>query len=294
MMRENNFLRTLLMTLMAAIMLGFISCSSGDDDMPAPPVEEPKDKNHEDWTKVTFTFHTGHLHGSKFHGSPMNEDVQYYKASQEISFQYDASGNLIKPDTPIRFIKGEYYALEIKYYDNEGQLMNQQFANEINAPIHQHFFITKEAMELDTQNPFTNADNILDYTYRDTDPVDEPLGENGSVLRENDPLGFKGYFSVNEAYTQFDLNVVLVHIINGDKFDENGNPYPFNDPNRAFFATQDLNLRIPVRVYTERPYEDMDQFFEDMANEFNITVEEAENDWQTQVDTPHDSGNYWM
>ncbi|MGI9526959.1 MAG: hypothetical protein ACR2MS_07610 [Weeksellaceae bacterium] len=294
-MKTNNFFKTVVYALFALIMVGLVSCNN-DDDMPVDPIKPSPEKGHDEWSKITFRFHMGHLHGSKFHASPYNEDVKYFKAMQEITYKYDDKGNLVLPEEPIRFIKDEYYALEIEYYDADGELINSEFATKENAPTHQHFFLTKDANVMDTDNPFTNAKNILDYTYRDTDPIDKMIDpEKGVILRpDNDPLGFKGYFKVNEAYTSFDLNVILVHIVNGNKLDSKGNAYPFDEPNKAFLGSQDTNLRIPVRVYTERPVNDTDQFFADMAKEFNITAEEAEEDWTKQVETPFESSNFWM
>lgn len=295
-MKTNNLFKTLMFAVMALIFVGITSCNN--DDEPVKPTDETEDKGHEEWSKVTFTFHKGHLHGSTFHGDPVNENVKYFKSEQEFTFQYDEKGNLTSSTEPIRLIKGAYYALEITYFNKNGERMNSEFTNEINAPIHQHFFLTKDAKVLDQPNqPFAKADNIIgSYFYRDTKPEDKMYNvDPGVVLRgEKDPIGLKGYFTVNEVYTQFNLNVILVHVGKGNKFDKEGNPYPFNKPNKALLSIQDLNVSIPMRVYGEHPENDTDQLYEDMAKEFKITKEQAEADWDLQVSTPHDSGKYWM
>lgn len=292
-MRTRNLFKTVWVALFAILMLGFTACNN-DDDMPVDPVDPHSEKGHDEPVKVTLTFHKGHLHGTKFHGESDKEGVKYFKATQEINFEYDDKGNLTMTDTPIRFIQDAWYALEIKYYDKDGDLMNAEFATEKNAPVHQHFFLTKNAKKLDTNTDFANADNILDYTYRDTNPVDKNIDEDGVVLRENDPIGLKGYFYVKEAYTQFDLNVLLVHIIKGTKFDNNGNPYPFNAPSKAFYSASDFNQNIPVRVYAKHPEDDAGvvKLIEDTAKEFNISVEEAEEDLDKSYGP--DDGNYHM
>ncbi|AIM39048.1 hypothetical protein KO02_21940 [Sphingobacterium sp. ML3W] len=294
-MKTRQLFKTVLFAFSVMIMLGLTSCSK-DDDMPVTPTDETSDLGHDDWAKVTFKFHRGHLHGATFHGNPINDNVKYFKSVQEISYEYDETGNLIKPDVPIRLIKDEIYALEIIYFNKKGERMNSEFTTEKNAPIHQHFFLSKNAKKIDTDIDFPAASTILDYVYRDTNPEDGMFTHNGVVLRgSKDPIGLKGYFFVNQSYTQFDLNVILVHIMKGNKLDQNGNPSPFNAPSNAFLATQDLNLKIPVRVFAERPSgDDFDQFISDIANEFNVSVEEAEADWEEAVDTPFESGSYWM
>ena len=290
-----QFFKTVLFALATLLMMGLSSCRS-DDDLPATPNDETSELGHEDWSKVTFRFHRGHLHGTTFHGSPTNDKVKYFNAVQEISYEYDKDGNLLQPKTPIRLIKDEIYALEITYFNKNGERMNSEFTSEINAPIHQHFFQTKNAKKINTNIDFSNSDSILDYVYRDTNPEDGMFTSKGVNLRgSNDPIGLKGYFFVNHSYTQFDLNVILVHIVKGTKWDVNGNPFPFNSPSNAFLGTQDLNLKIPIRVFTSRPdSEDFDQFIQDIADEFNISVEEAEEDWLKAVETPFESGKYWM
>lgn len=289
-MKKNNLFRTALFAFFALIMVGFVSCS--DDDIPVKPVNPQNEKGHDEWTKVTFTFHVGHLHGKTFHGNPVNDKVKYYKAEQEYSIEQNEKGELIHSTEPIRFVNGDDYALEIKYYNKDGELMNSEFATPENAPIHQHFFLTKDAKHLKSDKPFEKANNILSYTYRDTDPVDKNFRENGVKLRENDPLGFKGYFHVNENQVKFDLNVILVHIAKGNKFKADGSPYDFNAPYKGFLGTQDLNVRIPIRVYGDR--EDYEQLIDDIATEFGISREEAEADVNLQWSTPFESGNFWM
>ena len=292
---KTQFFKTIVVAFSVMTMLGLSSCSK-DDDLPATPNDESLELGHEEWAKVTFRFHRGHLHGASFHGSPTNDNVQYFKAVQEISYEYDASGNLITPETPIRLIKGEIYALEITYFGKNGERINSEFTSEINAPIHQHFFLTKNAKQINTNIDFAHASTILDYVYRDTNPEDGMYPTAGVTLRaENDPIGLKGYFFVNQSYTQFDLNVILVHILKGTKWNGNGMPFPFNAPSNAFLGTQDLNIKIPIRVFANRPgNEDFDQFIQDIADEFNVSFDEAEADWLEAVETPFESGQYWM
>lgn len=294
-MKTNNLLKTLMFAIMALIFVGITSCN---DDDPVKPTNETEDKGHEDWAKVTFTFRLGHLHGSNFHGNPINKDAKYFRNLQEVTFEYDSKGNLQTPTDPVRLIKDEYYALEITYYNKKGERMNSTFTTPEMAPIHQHFFLTKDAKDLNSDKPFENAGNIItEYTYRDTDPENKMYTKYDETVKlrgKKDPIGLKGYFKVSEKYAKFNLNVILVHIGKGTKLDKNGNPYPYNEPNLIFLSSQDLNVKIPIRVYAERPEDYSDKFFEDAANEFNITVEEAIADYKLLYDADFESGKYWM
>ncbi|MXV38275.1 hypothetical protein GO491_06235 [Flavobacteriaceae bacterium Ap0902] len=296
-MKTENLFRTAIFAVFALIMTGLASCTS-DDDLPIPAPKDPEAETEPelsyDWSKVTFTFHVGHLHGTSFHGNPVNEEVQYYKSLQEYTIEVDENGDLTYSDTPIRFLKNQNFALEIDYYDSEGKLLNTEYAAPENSPHYQHFFLTKNATHIDSDNPFENADNILGYTYRDTDPIDINIKDENHdvVLRDNDPLGFKGYFFVNEIYTKFDLNVILVHLEDSDKYKTDGSAYAFNQPDPTFLNSKILDVNIPVRVYTST--QDYDMLVNDLANEFNINVEEAEDDINLQWDTPFEDGNFWM
>ncbi|WPC14186.1 hypothetical protein LEQ03_06310 [Riemerella anatipestifer] len=138
--------------------------------------------------------------------------------------------------------------------------------------------------------------DVLNYTYRDTVPWDKMIRYGGELRDTKDPIGLKGYFSVKEKYINFALNVVLVHVIKGNKLDDNGNPYPFHNPSKRILGVQDLNLNIPVRVYAAHPEGDyeIDDLINDIAKEFNISYEEAEKDWDESFDAPHDSSKYWL
>ncbi len=296
-MKKQFFLGKML-TILVFVLLAFSlnSCRNADD-VPETPVNETVDKGHEEWAKVVFTFREGHLHGKTFHGSPFSDAIPHLKSKQEYAFVVDAKGN-VKPEnnTPIRMVKDSHYALEITYYNKKGEVINGEFTTKEMAPIHQHFFISKDVKDINTGAAITNTDN-LDYTYRDTDPWNEPFNREKNNLRgEKDPIGLKGYFFAKGAYQTFDLNIILVHVVKGNKLDTNGNPYPFNQPSVRLLATQDLNLKVPVRIYTKHAESDaeLQQYYKDIAKEFGITVQEAIDEVNAVWDIPFESSNYWM
>ncbi|WP_026315685.1 hypothetical protein [Riemerella columbina] len=291
-----NQLFVVLLTVLS--LLGLQSCNRDDD--PIKPTNEVTDKGHEEWSKVTFKFTKGHLHGKNFHGDPINPEIKYFKSVQEISYEVDEKGDLkVSTDQPIRFIKDTQYALEITYYNKKGEAINGEFVTAEMAPIHQHFFMAKNIKTLEGKGVEKPTNTLLDYLYRDTNPWDQMFRFGGQLRDEKDPIGLKGYFTIKEKYLQYDLNVVLVHVIKGSKLDDNGNPYPFYNPSKRILGVQDLNIKIPVRVYGEHPGGDStgytsEDLVKDIAKEFNISYDEAFDDWDKSFDAPHDSSKYWM
>ncbi|WP_334125224.1 hypothetical protein [Empedobacter brevis] len=274
--------------------LFFNSCQN--DDEPIVPTNETIDKGHEEWSKVTFSFRKGHLHGSQFHGDPESQ-AKYLKVKQEISFVTDEKGNVkMESEAPVRFIKDAFYALEITYYNKKGEMINGEFVTPQMAPLHQHFFLSKDVKDINTGASISNKNN-LEYTYRDTNPWDRNIKENGVKLRlVNDPIGFKGYFKVIGQHQIFDLNVILIHVINGSKLSDNGIPYAFNNPSPRILGVQDLNLKLPVRIFSRHPETDLEteNYIKDIAKEFNISYEEAEIDVQNSWDVDPESSSYYM
>lgn len=292
--------KTLLIFFSLFLLLANISCSS-DDVQAVKPVDETIDKGHEEWTKVTFKFTLGHLHGTLFHANPSSPETKYFIGTQEITYQQNAKGDVIPSTTqPLRFIRGGHYSLEIVYYNKKGERMNKEFTTAEMSPIHQHFFLNKNVKDLKTNQNLGDHLNLFDYTYRDTDPEDQMyrISETAKLRPSNDPIGLKGYFYFTDKYKSFDLNILLVHVVKGTKLDENGKPFAFNNPSKRILGTQDLNLRIPAKIYTSMMEDDSEEeekrFINDIAKEFNISYEEAYNDWEKSFDAPHDSSKYYM
>ena len=68
------------------------------------------------------------------------------------------------------------YLLLIKYYNAQGKLINEQFVNNGQDAIHQHFFTVenvKELMSGKDVNQKPNTPDYIDYKYTDTTPWDK-------------------------------------------------------------------------------------------------------------------------
>lgn len=268
-------MKKIIFYLSAIVWAALVGCTK---DAPSPN-DETKNDSHEAPSKITVIIKEGHLHGTDFHANP---ESQFFKTSQQITFAYNAEGNLT-PDSssPVLLMQGKDYSLEILYYNQEGKQMNGEFVTPEMAKVHQHFFISKNIKSL-SGTAITKSDNIS-YTYRDTDPWNvmySPINRNAkrvSLRNPNDPIGLKGYFKVNDSHQTFDLNVILVHVIAGSKLDDNGKPYPFNAPSERL--STEISFHIPMKIYTAYPKNDSEfpKFISDIANEFGVSEQEAKN-----------------
>ncbi len=287
--------------------------SACSDDAPTPN-DERTDKGHGEWYKIEFKFTEGHIHGDHhdhdhhhkhgnnhdhqhsgemfFHGLP--DFGKYLKTVQTYTLTRTNDGVKSSNNT-IRLVGDIAYGLEITYYNKKDKVINHEFTSVEMAPIHQHFFIPRNIKSIKEGVEAGAKNNILHYVYRDTEPWDGMFGNAGVHLRDkNDPIGLKGFFKVEKAYQSFDLNVVLVHVIAGSKLDDEGNPYPFYAPSSRVMGTQDLNVKIPVRIFTKYPKTDarMQTYIDDIANEFSISKEDAKKEVDNRSNLNHESGKY--
>lgn len=253
-----------------AILIGILFLASCSNEA-IEPIDERKKLGHDNWAKVTLTFTEGEIQNSVFIGYK-NDVSLTFKTVQNYTFSLE-NGIVVPKGNTIKLVTGKNYGLEIKYFNDKEELINSQFTTAEMAPIHQHFFITDPIKGTVKQT----QKNTIDYVYRDTNPIDKMIGESNVLLRpKTDPIGLKGYFNVfKKPVHNFDLNIILVHVLAGNKLDENGNAYPFFAPSTRIIGTRDLSQKIPVKIFTEV---NTPSFVNDVANEFNISKEKAQND----------------
>lgn len=306
---KNIYLFSMVALFMSIIGL-VVSCTPESFVKPKEMQDESKTAGHDKWYKVTFKFREGHTHGDIFHGSPLTEKyegVKYLATEQELSFELNEdTGEVEKShNNPIRFIPKTWYAMEIIYYNKEGEVMNEQYTAtpELSA-VHQHFAIPKNGKDLETGEALADQDivDVLDYKYRDTEPSDyvrKSETDDSHLRDENDPMGFKGYFYEAQGGISFDLNVLMVHITKGTKRSSSGGAYPFNKPASRMLGVYDLALKIPIHVYTKfgmDGYFDEELWIKDIAKEFNITDKEAKAEHEARIygGVDNHSSNYYL
>ena len=297
--------------MLALISLVSVSCSRATEEPPAP-TNESNTLGHDRWGKVEFIIRKGHLHGKDFHGN-IDGDDPYFKSVQRFTFEVDDTGNIVqknaqgkvlaKGEEPVLMIGHLNYSMEIVYYNKQGKRINNQFTTKEMLPIHQHFFTVKEYTDLNTgKTVVPKPDELMNYTYRDTNPEDIMIGNfvpgtTQASRLTNDPLGLKGYFTHKRGRVSYSMNVMLAHLLKGDKYTNNGKTWPFNEPSSAMLsvAVPDFSQSIPIVVVTtptDGTPESFKNFIKEIAEYFKVSEEEVE---KNMINGPVDeSGAFWM
>lgn len=275
------------------------------------------DHNHEEveWKKAEFTFRRGHLHGTNFHGNPESSlfPTQKYifeKDEKGTIVRKDSNGNVLKAGENPLILQAEWqYALEIVYYNEKGERINNGFATAEAQPYHQHFFTVENYTETKTNVIKQGQEGLINYVYRDTnpehiqkdmaiDPNDPRKGR--SVLSENN-LGLKGYFTPKIPYTKFDMRIRLLHITKGTKYvgnDKSKGTLPFNAPSDDLLSRSgiDFDALLPVHIFTivssggEGEY---DRYVQDLATFLGKTPAEVK-ELLAKAANESENSAYWM
>ncbi|GET45103.1 DUF4625 domain-containing protein [Capnocytophaga felis] len=253
------------------------------------------------WHKMEIAFIEGHSHGrvtatsGYFHGNPEIPEVKYLKPVQKFVFE-NKEGKIVgsEENKPLRWqarVKGSQvgtslYGIKIVYYDAQGNRINEQFA----TGNHQHFFLVEEITKnvnapADKQLP--QADKVLSFVYRDTQPESEDYKPKSPNLRDvQDPVGLKGVFEPEVSHINFNLRIVLVHFNDANPKLVGGKTRAFNELPAS--AQKETDVMVPVHIYTERG---SNGYIGEAAKEFGVTEDdiEADEDIILEVD-PHGPG----
>lgn len=273
------------------ILMAFVGCNK--DNM-----NTHQDEHHHEaeFSKVEFIFTEGHTHGSSFHGDAAIEGVKYLKNQQKITYTFVNNKWEASTETPIRFRRSSHYGLEIIYYNAEGKRINSEIIEE--ADTHQHFFQIEKVTPIKSGVVPADVNTLLTYMYRDTNPENEYYrgSRTPGVRLFNNPVGLKGYFEVKEQYVAFNLKVTLAHFLASGEKKVNGAYRPYNQLPSASIAPSDFQVSIPVRVFTDRLNTNEQELEQDLMDEFNITQEEAEAEFDAilEGDIDPESSTIWM
>ena len=221
-MMKKVFKSMLFVAMSLIVAVGLTACS--EDEV------KPKDKTKElvgpQPAKVVIHVYEGHLHGyAAFHETKMYDGVKYMDAPQVFVYTMQNGKWVPDPKNPPYLYAMSYnqmqnseaavsHALDIRYYDAAGNIMNGQFIDNGKSEHYQHFFVVKD------QKPFPNFDARLDnptnqefmrYDYVDPTPWNKTIhsGE-GQYNGLKDPLGFKGIMSFGYCRQTCNLNIMLM------------------------------------------------------------------------------------
>ena len=224
--------RQLLFTTLSALMIIVTSCK------PKAPVDETKQKNHQDTHKIEITFTPGTMEGDKF--IPSNEASATIIASQASGWRQDKVIT-VRTDTP--------YFVQIKHYSKSGQSINREYVTNGEDRIHQHFFIPT------IKNSKLKATDIIDYKYLDTDPWDAPISTDAKVIGKQNPIGLKGAMTFKVPIVPTDHLQIRLRLLHarGSKFSKEEKVSPFYQPEIWTANGQyDLDFTFEMNVVSKK------------------------------------------
>lgn len=269
--------------LMLAAMLNFTAC----DNDPVTPKNENEDPLHEEPVKVTVQLVECHLHADWYkiqeqggpHQNPVNK-AKYMKRVQEITYEIKKKEGwqLAEGSQKALYVQqnGEYktgknftpapvYLVFIKYYNSAGELMNEQFFQDGQENIHQHFFTPvniRPTFDGIQQEGDDDPLKQIDYIYADTTPWNKSQHDGAKITGRENPMGFKGVIRFLRDRKEFDLRLRLYHGYKS-KIDPSTKEFsPFYLPSSYLIqnGTWDVDLNIPVIVFWSRQdYVDVDE-----------------------------------
>lgn len=239
-----NHLFNILLALLLSLptILSVASCNSD----PVAPENEIHHKHHEDPVKASLTLtkgkitnggHFSTLRLSQFTATAEAQTISWALNSDK-GWQLETGSATAWEVESMTTAPEAVYLLSIRYYDDHGHLMNEEFINEGQDKIHQHFFSWYE-----NNIRVRNADRLpYEYVYADEDKV-------GNSLAETSPLGFHGFIRFRDLQASFDLSIELMHATQS-KFNAQGKVSPFYSPSATQLGTAlwDISLKVPVRV----------------------------------------------
>lgn len=260
----------------ASFALVLNSCSKD----PVVPDKETEHKLHDDPAKVTVKLVECHLHADwndiqKVGGPHQDPEspAKYLKRIQEVTYELKAGeGWQLAKNSQSKFYvqqSGEYhiggkftpapiYLMFIYYYNSKGQLINNQFVENEQDKIHQHFFTpvnVKPTFDGKSEADDDDPTKLIDYLYVDTTPWDKTKHDKeAEITGGSEPIGLKGVIRFLKDRKEFDLKIRLYH-----GYFPKINPHthsfdPFYKPSGVLIqrGTWDVNLNIPVVVFWSR------------------------------------------
>lgn len=219
--------------------VALVACVKDD---PKKPDNEREKKLHEDPVKAVFTLTEATLPSDVAFDYAHLSKIALTQNKQTITFEQKKSAAFERTaDSPESFkIKTQeqdanaVYQLSVQYYNAGGKLMNNQFIDNGQDKIHQHFFSLYK-------NGLIVRDKSLipyEYLYADKDAQ-------GTYLGEKNPIGMDGFFRFSQAMTTETLNVDLRHFY-GSKYRADGQVSPYYAADRKTSSQSDLDVSLKL------------------------------------------------
>lgn len=240
--------------MLVALFVGTSALFSSCDKEPVAPVNPIDEKLHEDPAKIVYTL----IEGTLPEGTTLEEALPLSALTptgqpQVYIETVGAGGQWSRAEGSVEHFQVKSteedpnlaYALKIEYFNTKGEPMNNQFFDNNQDKIHQHFFTyynqeQKLVRELD-QLPYR-------YAYSDTNPFgaqDSPA----NLVGKTNPMGFKGIIRFVQAGAEFNLGVELLHAMQS-KYTEGTTTSPYYAPSNAQRMRDqwDIRRQVPIKV----------------------------------------------
>lgn len=246
----NKHIIRMLVALFVATSSLFVAC----DKEPVAPVNPIDEKLHEDPAKIVYTL----IEGTLPEGTTLEEALPLSALTPTGQTQVyietvGAGGQWSRAEGSVEHFQVKSteedpnlaYALKIEYFNAKGEPMNNQFFDNAQDKIHQHFFTyynqeQKLVRELE-QLPYR-------YAYSDTNPYGAEDTQANLVSKTN-PMGFKGIIRFVQAGAEFNLGVELLHAMQS-KYTEGTATSPYYAPSNAQRMRDQWDIRrlVPIKV----------------------------------------------
>lgn len=232
-----NILRHLSLALATAVAL--TACIK---DEPKKQGNEIENKLHEDPVKAVFTLtEARHLPGHPFTYEHI-DDIELTQTKQVITFAQKENAAFERTaDSPEAFTiktqeqdRNVVYHLAVQYFNAKGELMNNQFVDNAQDQIHQHFFSLYKNQKL----VLNKAELPYEYLYADKD-------KSGVYIGEKNPIGLEGYLIFTKPIGKEVISVDLRHFYQS-KFGANGEVSPYYAAIRSTASLSDLDVSIKL------------------------------------------------
>lgn len=193
-----------LFSLSLALTIGLSSCDT-PSYTPINPKDKPEhseehkddhehdhdhDHDHDDDhepASAVLSLYLGHFHGkNNFHQNAWPKEMKYYTNPQVIKLEKKDGAWVIASDSPAKVfavtggremsetdidMQAGAYGLDIKYYDEDGELLNGHISEEGAIEHHQHFFFVKNIRpsEEGVEANYKPDADFYRYVYMDTE-----------------------------------------------------------------------------------------------------------------------------
>ena len=281
--------------------------------------------------KAVIEIYNGHLHGPHaFHQNPTPKELKYIGRNYKLTYTLENGKWVADPQNGksvnLMGSSQDHYvsAFVIHYYDKTGNEITSQIVNNGEDSHYQHFFMVddirpsyggkKEATDV-------NSNEFFNYVYCDTDPWNKTYQYDGAkFLKDNNPIGHKGYFKFLRSHKQFNLEIRLMRARNSKL--TNGKASPFYAPTARQLKEEAWlpTIVVPMNIYMDSDERELDSKvydidFNDLSNDakdysesnlmsirslmdaFDITdIKTAVLDfwWNFHGDSKHSDAGFWF